>query len=214
MEGVFAKNLEVTRLFVNFSKAFNSIYRGKMEQIILAYGLPKETDAAIMMLCKHESKSSLTGWRHRLLWHCRRCAARRYISLHTCLLSAKITYFERQWFNERKWLYFGKRKKQTIHPRTITDADYADDIALLANTPTQAEYLLHSLERATGGIVPHVNADKTEFMCFNQIGHISTLNGRSLKLEDKFTYLRSSVSSTENDINTRLAKAWTATDRL
>ena len=30
---------------------------------------------------------------------------------------------------------------------------------------------------------------------------------------DKFTYLRSSVSSTENDINTQLAKAWTAIDR-
>ena len=34
------------------------------------------------------------------------------------------------------------------------------------------------------------------------------------KLVDKFTYLRSSVSSTETDINTRLAKAWTAIDWL
>ena len=31
---------------------------------------------------------------------------------------------------------------------------------------------------------------------------------------DKFTYLGSSVSSTEKDINTRLAKAWTVIDRL
>ena len=31
---------------------------------------------------------------------------------------------------------------------------------------------------------------------------------------DKFTYLGSSVSSTETDINTRLAKAWTPIDRL
>ena len=30
--------------------------------------------------------------------------------------------------------------------------DYADDIALLANTPTQVESLLHSLEPAAGGI--------------------------------------------------------------
>ena len=28
----------------------------------------------------------------------------------------------------------------------ITDADYADDIALPANTPTQAKSLLHNLE--------------------------------------------------------------------
>ena len=51
-------------------------------------------------------------------------------------------------------------------------------------------------------------------MCFNQRGDISTLNGSSLKLVDKVTYLRSSVSSTEKDINMRLAKIWTAINRL
>ena len=47
-----------------------------------------------------------------------------------------------------------------------------------------------------------------------QTGGISTLDGTSLKLVDKFTYLGSSVSSTEKDIDTRLTKAWTAIDRL
>ena len=98
--------------------------------------------------------------------------------------------------------------------KTITDADYADDIALLANTPNQAETLLHSLERAAAGIGLHVNAHKTEYMCYNQTSNITTLDRASLKLVDKFTYLGSSVSSTEKDIDTRLAKAWTAIDRL
>ena len=106
-------------------------------------------------------------------------------------------------------------KRSRRYPaKTITDADYADDIALLANTPNQAETLLHSLERATAGTGIHVNAHKTEFKCFNQKGDISTLDGTSLKLVDKFTYLGSSVSSTEKDIDTRLMKAWTAIDRL
>ena len=81
--------------------------------------------------------------------------------------------------------------------KTITDADYTDDIAILANTPSQAETLLHSLERAAAGIGVHVNAHKTEYMCYDQTGDISTLEGTSLKLVDKFTYLGSSVSSTE-----------------
>ena len=51
-------------------------------------------------------------------------------------------------------------------------------------------------------------------MCYNQSSDISTLDGTSLKLVDKFTYLGSSVSSTEQDIETRLTKAWTAIDRL
>ena len=108
----------------------------------------------------------------------------------------------------------GKERSRRYSTQTITDVDYADDIKLLANTPAQAETLLHGLERAAAGIGLHVNADKTEYMCFNQRGDISTLNVSSLKLVDKFTYLESSVSSTNKDINTRLAKAWTAIDRL
>ena len=107
-----------------------------------------------------------------------------------------------------------KERSRKYSAHTITDVDDADDIALLANTPTQAETMLHSLERAAAGIGLHVKADKTEYMCFNQRGNISTLNGSSLKLVDKFTYLGSSDSSTETDINMRLAKALTALYRL
>ena len=51
-------------------------------------------------------------------------------------------------------------------------------------------------------------------MCFKQTGDISTLNGCFLKLVDKFNYQGSGVSSTETDINTWLAKAWTDIDSL
>ena len=107
-----------------------------------------------------------------------------------------------------------KKRSRRYPGKTITDANYADDIALLANTPNQAETLLHSLERAAAGIGLHVNAHKTEYMCFNQAGDISTLDGTPLKLVDKFTYLGSSVSSAEKDIDTRLTKAWTVIDKL
>ena len=106
-----------------------------------------------------------------------------------------------------------KERSRRYSAQTITDADYADDIALLANTPAQVETLLHSLERAATSISLHVNAHKTEYMSFNQTGNIFTLNGSSLKLVYKFTCLGSSVSSTETNIN-KLAKAWTAIERL
>ena len=107
-----------------------------------------------------------------------------------------------------------KKRSRRYPAKTIIDADYTDDIALLANTPNQAKILLHSLERATAGIGLHVNAHKTEYMCYNQTGNIFTLEGTSLKLIGKFTYLGSSVSSTEKDINMRLTKVWTAIDKL
>ena len=80
-----------------------------------------------------------------------------------------------------------KERSRRYPTQTITDANYADKIALLAKTPAQAETLLHSLERAAAGIGLHVNAHKTEYMCFNQRGDISTLNGSSVELVDKFT---------------------------
>ena len=52
--------------------------------------------------------------------------------------------------------------------QTITDIDYADDIVLLTNTLAQAEFGLHSVEKAAGGIRPHVDAEETKYICFNQ----------------------------------------------
>ena len=106
------------------------------------------------------------------------------------------------------------KKRRKYPAKTITHADDADDIAILANTPNQTETLLLSLEQAATRIGLHVNAHKTEYMCLNQTGDISTLEGTSLKLVDKFTYQGSIVSSTEKDIDTRITKAWTAIDKL
>ena len=95
-----------------------------------------------------------------------------------------------------------KERSRRYPAQSTTYMDYADDIALPANSPTEAESILHSLEQATGDIELYVNADRVEYMCFNQKGDISTLKGDPLKLKDKFTYQGSIVSSTENDINT------------
>ena len=53
LEGVRVKNLQVTILFVDFTKALDSIHRGKMEQILLAYGIPKETVAEITIFYRN-----------------------------------------------------------------------------------------------------------------------------------------------------------------
>ena len=73
-----------------------------------------------------------------------------------------------------------KKRSRRYSAKTISDANYADDIAILANTPNQAEIPLHSLERAATVIGLHVNAHKTEYMRYNQTGNISTLDGTPL----------------------------------
>ena len=95
-----------------------------------------------------------------------------------------------------------KARSRQYLAETITDA----------NTHTQAEFLRHYPEKSVGGIGFHVNANKTEFICFKPTGDKSTLNGDSLKLVDKFLYIRSRFLSIKSDINMRLVKA--AIDRL
>ena len=69
-----------------------------------------------------------------------------------------------------------KERSRRYIAKSITDADYADDIGILVNTPNQAETLLPSLQRSAVGIGLHVNAQKTEYICLNETGDISTLN--------------------------------------
>ena len=210
LEVIRAKNLQATLLFVDFTKAFDSIYRGKMEQILLAYGLLEETVAAITILYRNTKVKVRLPDGDTEYFNIVAGVLAPYLFI-ICLDYVLRTSID----NIRENGFVLTKKRSRRYPaKTITDADYADDIALLANTPNQAETLLHSLERAAAGIGLHVNAHKTEFMCFNQKGDISTLDGTSLKLVDKFTYQGSSVSSTEKDIDTRLTKAWTAIDRL
>ena len=186
-----------------------------MEQILLAYGIPKETVAAITILYRNtkvkvRSPDGDTEYFDIVAGVLQGDTLAPYLFI-ICLdyvLRTSIDKIRENGFE------LTKKSSRRYPAKTITDADYADDIAILANTPDQAGTLLHSLERAAAGRGLYVNAHKTEYMCYNQTGDISTLDGTPLKLVDKFSYLGSSVASTEKDIDTRLIKAWTAINRL
>ena len=97
---------------------------------------------------------------------------------------------------------------------TITDANYADHLALMADTIADAQTLLHNLETASGDIGLYVNAKKTEYMSYNQIGTMHTPSGDDIKSVSFFIYLGSNVASTEADVKARIGKAWGALDGL
>ena len=87
-------------------------------------------------------------------------------------------------------LKLAKERSRRNTTQIIANADYADGMVLLPNSPTQPEILLRRLERAARGIGIHVNAAKTEYVCFNQRADISTLIGGPQKIADMF-YLTS-----------------------
>ena len=183
-----------------------------MEQILLTYHLPKETIATITILYRNtkvkvRSPDGDTEYFDIVVGVLQRDMLAPYLFI-ICLDYVLRTSIDKIRENSFE---LTKKRSRRYPAKTITDAD---DIVILANTPNQAETLLHSLERAAAGIGLYVNAHKTEYMCYNQTGDISTLDGTPLKLLNKFTYLGSSVSSTEKDIDTELMKAWAVIYRL
>ena len=50
--------------------------------------------------------------------------------------------------------------------KKINDADYADDSALLSDNSNNAQKLFHILEQSIAFTALHVNATKTEYMCY------------------------------------------------
>ena len=147
LEGVCAKNLQATILFVDFAKAFDSIERVKMEKILLTYGLPKETITAIMMLYRNTKVKVHIPDGDTYYSDIVACvlqgdtlAPYLFIICLDYVLRTSIDKMNDNGFN------LTKERSRRYPTQTITTADYTDDIPLLANTPNQAKTLLHSLE--------------------------------------------------------------------
>ena len=118
---VCAKNLKATVLFVDFSKAFDSIHRRKMEQILPSYSLPQGTATAIMMLnsntkvniCSPDGETDFFDIVARVL----------FIICQDYLLWMLINLMKENGFTLKK-----KGRSRWYPTQTITDADFADDI--------------------------------------------------------------------------------------
>ena len=111
-----------------------------MEQILLAYGLPEETVAAITILdrnikVKVRSPDGDTEYFDIV------AGVLQGDKLAPYLFIISLDYELRTSIdNVRENGFVLIKKRSRRYPaKTITDADYADDIALLANTTNQAE---------------------------------------------------------------------------
>ena len=118
-----------------------------MEQILLAYGLPVETVAAIMILYRN-TKVKVRSPDGDIEYFDIVAGVLQGDILAPYLFIICLDYVLRTSIDKVKENDFELTKKRSrrYSAKTITDADYADDIALLANASTQAETLLHCLE--------------------------------------------------------------------
>ena len=153
------------------------------------------------VLQKYESNGLLTRWWIWLLWHCCWSLARKYINTIYVYNLSRLCTININWSHKRKWCHIKKGQEADYSAETMTDADYTDDPALVANIPVPAKFWLHNLEQAARGIGLCMKANKTKFIYFKQERTIFTLSGKPLKSVDHFIYLGSNISSSENNAN-------------
>ena len=169
LEGIKSKNLLTALLLIDFSKAFDSIHRGKMKEILSVYGITKETVDAIMILY-HDTSSMVRSPDGDTDFFDNSAGVLQGDTLAPCIFIICLDYILRKALDKKNELGFvlAKRKSKRDPAMKITDTDCAEDLAVLADVLKDTTFLLHSIERTTKMIGLYLNADKTEFICFNQ----------------------------------------------
>ena len=152
IQGVCAKNLKATLLFVGFLQGI-WFHRQRKDG---TNATNKETVTIIMILYKN-------------------------MKVMVCSLDGDINYFDIVAgvlqgdtllpcmfiirLDDILWMQIDLIKKCRQYPtKTMTDTDYTDDQVRLAITLAQAESLPHSLKQTVAGIYLYVNVDKTVHM--------------------------------------------------
>ena len=211
-------NLEAILVFVDFKKAFDSVDRDTMFDILSLYGIPQKIIDAIKLLYT-DTKASVQTPDGETDTFPILAGILQGDTLAPFLFILVVDYVMRISVDksyDRGFLLEDRRGPR--HPATyLTDTDFADDIALISSTIANAQSLLNSLESAANCVGLYLNESKTEYLTLNEsdpTNSINTISGIALKRVEDYKYLGSYISSSEKDFKVRKALAWSACNRL
>ena len=210
-------NRDVALVFIDFSKAFDSVDREMMFNILALYGIPTAIIDAIKILYTDTSATVLSPDGETEAFDI--CAGiLQGDTLAPFLFIIVLDYVLRMSVDKinDNGLEIHPRKSSRNPAVHLTDTDFADDIALISGSLFNAQNLLSSLESAAKCVGLHFNESKTEYI--NKTGdlttHLKTLSGYILKCKEDYNYLGSFISSSEKDFNVRKGMAWSACNKL
>ena len=151
-------------LFIDFKKAFDSVHRGILMKILLAYEIPQTIVSLIEAMYKDTMARVITedGLTEAFLIL---AGVMQGDTLAPYLFVIAIDYVMTTSLRDKDLGF-------TVHPRRsrrypadkVTDADFADDLALTTDTAAEAQDLLLSVELAANSIGLHLNESKTKYI--------------------------------------------------
>ena len=217
-------NLDSVLIFVDFSKAFDSVDRERMLDILGLYGIPVQIIEAIRLLYTDTSATILTPDGETPAFPIK-AGILQGDTLAPFLFIMVVDYVLRMSvdkINEKGFQLYPRRSSR--NPAVyLTDTDFADDIGLVSSCLENAQALLHSLESASNSVGLYLNETKTQYInhctvnntnTTNNISEIKSLNDTVLKQVEDYIYLGSFISSSEKDFNVRKGMAWSASNDM
>ena len=198
---------EAAIIFIDFKKAFESVDRNTLFQILHAYGISEKIVKAIQILYVNTSAVVLTPEGETTNFNIN-TGVLQGNPLAPYLFIIVLDYTLRTAIDEREGLTL-TRRRSSRHPAShLSDLDYADDIALFADTIQEAELLLHKVENASKSTGLFLNPSKTKYIHINPSANdsVHSLDGSQIEKVEDFKYLRSYTNS-QHDIQCRKAQA-------
>ena len=209
------QNVSSCAVFVDFAKAFDSVDRECMFQILSAYGIPSKIVNAIR--CVYDNSHSFVSTQEGdTAPFPVQTGVLQGDTLAPFLFIIVLDYVLRGSMTPEFGLTL-KRRQSSRHPAVfLTDLDFADDIALLSDTIKGAQALLSALECAAKEVGLLINQSKTKSLVINTCttNDILSLSSGPVDFVDDYCYLGSWIRTTDKDIASRKAKAWAAANKL
>ena len=194
-------NRELYVNFIDYEKAFDSIHRDSLWQILRAYGIPQRIINIIK--CFYSNFTCCIG-QGDLSFEVKTGVRQ------GCVMSSMLFNIAIDWVLCRTME--DQRRGIRWTPFTILeDLDFADDLALLSHTRQHIQEKTDRLSMFSNQVGLRISLKKTEAMCVNIPSPTKIrVRGQDIPYTNKFTYLGSVLcqdGGTSVDIQSRLNKA-------
>ena len=203
-EQTVERNASVYTCFIDYPKAFDSVYRETLWRIMGSYGILPKLVRLVQAMYKG-SKCAVIDGGGKTDWFDIKSGVRQ-----GCVMSGFLFLLVIDWVM-RKTLRAGDIEIRWRFTDKLEDLDFADDLALSSNTRRQLQLKNERLSNASKGTGLKINNNKLKVMRFNAASEEKVIvNGEELEDVDSFVYLGAKVSTAsgaDDDITSRLCKA-------
>ena len=158
-------------IFVDFKKAFDSIHRGRMLEILRAYDVPEKLVQAIGLMYQNTKARVKTPDGDSEFFDIL-AGVLQGDTLAPYLFAIVLDYAMRKAIDGREeelGFQLQRRRSRRQPPVIVTDTDFADDIALISEEIEQAQKMMDRMETETRKIGLFLNEKKTKVMLENPI---------------------------------------------